>query len=74
MSFERNLEERVGFSQRIRTFEVEGVCKRNNRVHGQKVGGCLSLLGLPQQTGWLKQEKSICQSSGGWGSRVRVPA
>lgn len=49
----------------------EGVCKRNNRAHGQKVGGCLSLLGLPQQTGWLNQEKSICQSSGGWESKVK---
>jgi len=48
--------------------------KRNNRAHGQKVGGCLSLLGLPQQTGWLKQEKSTCQSSGGWESKVRIPA
>lgn len=51
--------------------------KRNNKAHGQKVGGCLSLLGLPQQTlqtGWLKQEKSIVHSSGGWKSQVRVPA
>lgn len=47
------------------------MCKRNNRAHGQKVGGCLSLLGLPQQTGWLNQEKSICQSSGGWESKVK---
>ena len=34
--------------------------KRNNKAHGQKVGGCHSLLGLPQQalqTGWLTQEK-----------------
>ena len=33
--------------------------KRNSRVHGWKVGGCLSLLGLPQQTAWLKQGKSV---------------